>query len=572
MTREDTTVADQFRQWVRAAGREPGAAETVLELLSTEFDVTDPAELQEGDLPEFLLDVCAEEVPPEQLPDVLLAVYGLLDFAVDTGRLTTEQALELRGEVDEVAPTLLTAGADDPELFAVDDELASLEELAGLDDLDGEEPDLREVFGLPDRLPPVRLPSEAELARAARSSPLLQRARRFATWVGQERALSEAGGLTEPDAAKAADELGVEQTELAQLWDLCEEVGFLEVDVDTVTATDEVRAWPETSDDLALQLWQFALASLLGRSLLTDQEQAEDDSDPGEDGDLDFSAAGLTFMALFLAREDGIAQAELSELVREGAVSDLPQAKADEAWRAWVSEHGDPATVLYGRLAELGAVEIDDDTVWLTPLGLHAMWEQVSESGVEVALLPPMEEMTAADVVLVGRDGSDEQLDVEWESWSGTREPSVAAGELLEVARAATEPWTRVTAAALTARLGEAALDHWRAALDDSALRPYAKQALRELTGPEPQLRPEPDDLAWLLADALAGAEQTDDPEELANNIARSVPPGAEAIFERMWRLDHPCAHEALTVIGRHHPDKKVAKAARKAAFKVVGC
>ncbi|WP_050998145.1 hypothetical protein [Saccharomonospora marina] len=561
MASEDTMVAGEFRRWARAAGREPGAAETVLELLSIEFGVVDPGELEAGDLPDLLLDVCPDEVDPERIPDVLLAVYGLLDFAVDTGRLTSEQALGLRGEVDEVAPTVLTAGADDAELFAVDDELTEAE-LAALDGMD-DELDLREVFGLPGRLPPLRLPGEHELARAARSSPLLDRARRFAAWVGEGRELADGGDLPADDAAAAAKDLGVDLAELAQLWDLGEEVGFLEVGVDAVAATEEVEGWVETDDDDVLQLWQFALASLLGRSLLTDQEQAADSR-------LEFSAAGLSFMALFLAREVGMPSAELSALVREAAVADLPQAEADGAWQQWVRDHGDPATVLYRRLAELGAVEIDGEVVRLTPLGLHAMWEQVSQSGVEVPLLPPVAEMTAADVVSVGAEGREESLDAEWEPWLASREPQAAARELLEVASAATQPWTRVAATALAARLGEAALDGWRAALDDPALRPYSKQELAELVGAAPELELQPDDVAWLLADSLTGVDEAYRPQELADYLAESVPEDAEEVFERLWRLDHPGAHEALTLIGRHHPDKKVAKAARKAAFKVV--
>lgn len=558
-------VAGEFRRWARAAGREPGAAETVLELLSTEFGVIDPRELEEGDLADLLLDICPDEVEPERIPDVLLAVYGLLDFAVDTGRLTSEQALGLRGEVDEVAPTVLTAGADDAELFSLDDELteAELAELDGVED----ELDLREVFGLPDRLPPLRLPPEPELARAARCSPLLDRARRFAAWVGDGRELSGDGDLTADDAAAVAGELGVDRAELAQLWDLGEEIGFLEVGVDMVAATEEVDGWVETDDDDALRLWQFALASLLGRSLLTDQERADDSR-------LEFSAAGLSFMALFLAREAGIPLAGLSELVREAAVADLPPTEADGVWQEWVRDHGDPAAVLYGRLAELGAVEIDGEDdgelVRLTPLGLHAMWEQVSQSGVEVPLLPPASEMTAADVVSVGAEGSEELLEAEWEPWLASREPRAAALELLEVASAATRPSTRVAATALAARLGEAALDGWRAALVDPTLRPYSKQELAELVGAAPELELQPDDVAWLLADSLTGVDEAYRPEELAEYLAESVPPDAEEVFERLWRLEHPGVHETLTLIGRHHPDKKVAKAARKAAFKVV--
>jgi hypothetical protein len=35
-----------------------------------------------------------------------------------------------------------------------------------------------------------------------------------------------------------------------------------------------------------------------------------------------------------------------------------------------------------------------------------------------------------------------------------------------------------------------------------------------------------------------------------------------------MWRLDHPDLADVLKALGDHHPDKALAKAARKAAFK----
>jgi hypothetical protein len=47
------------------------------------------------------------------------------------------------------------------------------------------------------------------------------------------------------------------------------------------------------------------------------------------------------------------------------------------------------------------------------------------------------------------------------------------------------------------------------------------------------------------------------------------VPAGREEqVIELMWRSDHPAAGQALEALGRHHPDKKIAKAARKAEFK----
>jgi hypothetical protein len=39
-------------------------------------------------------------------------------------------------------------------------------------------------------------------------------------------------------------------------------------------------------------------------------------------------------------------------------------------------------------------------------------------------------------------------------------------------------------------------------------------------------------------------------------------------MFELMAHLPHPDAAGVLTQIGKHHPDKKIAKAARKSAYR----
>src|SRR5439155_9981548 len=84
------------------------------------------------------------------------------------------------------------------------------------------------------------------------------------------------------------------------------------------------------------------------------------------------------------------------------------------------------------------------------------------------------------------------------------------------------------------------------------------------------------DDVAWLITDALA-AEGWDDlsddaghePEALAKRLGEAIPAGRElAVFELMARVSHPDAADVLSVIGKHHPDKKIAKLARKSAYK----
>jgi hypothetical protein len=91
-----------------------------------------------------------------------------------------------------------------------------------------------------------------------------------------------------------------------------------------------------------------------------------------------------------------------------------------------------------------------------------------------------------------------------------------------------------------------------------------------------PGLEPDDHDLAWMITDALAaeGWDDPDDvvghePEALARRLSEAVPAGQElTVFELMARVPHPDAADVLTVIGKHHPDKKIAKLARKSAYK----
>src|SRR5215469_10223408 len=54
------------------------------------------------------------------------------------------------------------------------------------EDFAGDEVDLKEAFGLPDELPPLRLPPDAELAAAARAIPMLTELAALAAWVGAD--------------------------------------------------------------------------------------------------------------------------------------------------------------------------------------------------------------------------------------------------------------------------------------------------------------------------------------------------------------------------------------------------
>ena len=147
----------------------------------------------------------------------------LLAFLADTGRLTGAAARRLGRELDQVAPrfagavmdpsrwgmarsltqAMVTEGVDITDSAAVQDWIATYNASAPEPpedwDFDEEDENLKEAFGLPDRLPAMRLPALDELAALARKSPLLATAVRLAEWAGPGRAV---------DAGRRADRRG----------------------------------------------------------------------------------------------------------------------------------------------------------------------------------------------------------------------------------------------------------------------------------------------------------------------------------------------------------------------------
>jgi hypothetical protein len=173
---------------------------------------------------------------------------------------------------------------------------------------------------------------------------------------------------------------------------------------------------------------------------------------------------------------------------------------------------------------------------------------------------------TAADLVMAAQGADSAEIAAQADAWLAHRAPDAAARELLECS-----PVERLVAITAVQRIGAEAEPRWREALDVREVRPYAKIALAELTelAEPPGLAPEPDDVAWLVIDLLAAASQALEPKDLATQLGQAVPKGTEELmFGVMSRLPHPDAARVLTLIGKHHPDKGVAKQARRSAYK----
>ena len=362
------------------------------------------------------------------------------------------------------------------------------------------------------------------------------------------------------------------------------DAGFIELDEDETHAVpgEVAQAWQDGDDDEALDIWEMLFALVMGTL------DAVASLDPRRSSELDFFGQGATLaVMLFLARPDGLPVAEISEVIRSAAADELAPALAAKTWQSWVRAHGDPARLLLDQMIAVGAVRISDsedgDVARLTPLGLAAIRTQFTESGVEVPLLPPAEEMTAADLIAMAEGAAEEEFQAEAAAWLAHRTTESAARELLAVA-AKSDPVSRVLAVAVVTELGAPAEPAWRDVLGQPELRGYAKATLITWavgSDGDPAAMPSElelayDDLAWVLTDTLVadGWDDVDDeaeyePAALAKRLGEAIPAGQEpAAFEMMARIPHPDAASVLTVIGRYHPDKKIAKAARKSAYK----
>ncbi|MBO0805586.1 MAG: hypothetical protein J2P25_21225, partial [Nocardiopsaceae bacterium] len=478
--------------------------------------------------------------------------------------------------------------------------------------------DIQNAYGLPGALPPLRLPPDAELARQARDIPLLRELATLAEWLGENgRPVDDDENLRKDVREEALTVLGVSPERLRILWKYAMSVDWVEIDLpDDADPTDEtVYAFPgetaetwangigigsdgeepgdEDADADTLDAWASAFAAVLSEAICAAADEA---SHPV---DIDVHAPGAAIaVVLFLSRREGLYREEARRLVRDVVTGELPPDRARQAWEEWVSAHGHPADVLLSQLAEVGAVTLprtDDGTVRFTPLALREMRLQLANEGVDIPLLPSaIDELTARQLLALAEGTPAEEFEADADAWLMAHGPQRSASLLLNLAADA-EPAQRLTAVSVVTRAGQAAEPAWRDSIDVLSLRPYAKVALAGLalgTVPEvsttggglallpesvppdalpPELRPLPDDLAWLATDviALACDDEATDPHAIAAAFAQSVPPGEEwNALDMLWRGPHPDARRVLDHLGRYHPDKAVAKEARRAARK----
>lgn len=511
-----------------------------------------------ADLRNLLLDRMPKVVEdPDAAADGMLpAVDAYLTFLSQTGRLAkgSDSLADLQAELDDV-----------------EDEFVDLmEEL--LDDAEGDDDGEDEVGDLGDfepfaddlaELDTIRLRPDSELAAAARQAPLVAKARDLALWVGSGRRVGEDTLLTDAEVEEALAVVGLPRPDtdgpiaevvpqLWNIWNLAVDLEFLQPgEGNTVAVQDDTSEWPFDDDEDVLDAWMLGLHSV-------------DYGDPElSDEDLTMALAGLTrglLVRLLLAG----GSRELDDLAQDLAESaaDLDELGSD-AWEA----AGEPLAPAIDWLVGYGMVEVDGSAIRLTPLGTEGVVHLVDDADIEVDARPAIESMSAHELLALSAELPEEEADAEFAAWMRLREPGKAAEELLEAAAEdESDALIRVQAASVVGTLGEAAIPAWQAALKQGSLRPYAATHLSQL---EVEGAPEPtqDDTHWLILDMWtisAGLGRS----EFVSSLRDIGPEMVNNLLEAIWRIPHAHVEELLDLISQVHPDKQVAKAARRALFK----
>jgi hypothetical protein len=462
-------------------------------------------------------------------------------------------------------------------------------------------------------LPPVRLSPEAELARAALSTPLLGRAARLARWAGADTRVDAGGGLVDEQLPAAAEALGLTGDDAAadasEAWRVAVDTGLVEIvdeEEGTVAAGEDLALLTGGSPQDVLGVWLGALDTVLADASVPDLEGLEDALD--ESGEVDFSRLEwdpeaeadfldgvLGNLYLLTVSEDGpgdspvplpalaasmIVPSDMGEPTNDvlEQVSDAMM-RLDDQFRVLepvgLVEYQPVDEALMADADEEPAAPVDDidvsryGMVRLTPLGLYGLRARLLEAGLEAPAVGDLADK-GADALLDGTATFPQgAAQAETELWLARREPLGAARELLAAARGldAGAPLRRLRCQQALSLVGAEAEPALREVLDDPELGGLARVWLAE-HGAGDVPAPSESMIFWLTIDTVAAQLAAEGNSDELQALVQGLAAQHGGFFAAAWRVEHPATADVLEAMGRLHPDKRIAKEAKRAAFK----
>ncbi|MBQ0951463.1 hypothetical protein ACN6LC_000947 [Streptomyces violaceoruber] len=462
-------------------------------------------------------------------------------------------------------------------------------------------------------LPPARLRPEAELARDALSAPVLARAARLARWADAGTRVDAGGGLVEEQLPAAAEQLGLSGDDAAahasEAWRIAVDTGLVEItdeETGTVAAGEDLALLTGGSPQDVLGVWLTALEAVLADASVPDLDGLVDAMAEGGEVDLssldwdpeaesDFLDGVLGNLYLLTVGEEGPGEApvplpalaasvivpsdmgEPSNEVLE-QVSDAMM-RLDDQFRllepVGLVEYQPVDEALMADADEEPAAPVDEADVTrygmvrLTPLGLYGLRARLLDAGFEAPAVGDLSDK-GADALLDGTAPfPPAAAHAETELWLAGRSPLDAARELLAAARGTDPgaPLRRLRCQQALSLVGAEAEPALREVLDDAELGGLARVWLTEHGARD--VPPPPQEMVfWLTIDTVAAQLAAEGNSEELRALVEGLARQHSGFFDTVWRVEHPATPEVLEAMGRLHPDKKVAKEARKAAFK----
>ncbi|ROQ69868.1 hypothetical protein EDD93_4371 [Streptomyces sp. 840.1] len=481
-------------------------------------------------------------------------------------------------------------------------------------------------------LPPVRLHTEAELARDALAAPLLARAVRLARWAGPGTRVGAGGELVDAQLPEAAEHLGLTAdedgaAEASEAWRLAVDTGLVEVEdpeadekepgaeaedgsgeeaEGTVTAGENLALLTGGSPQDVLAIWLDGLEAAHADATAPFFDDFADLV--GEDGSIDFDALdwdpeteaefldgvlGNLYLLTVSDSAAGDAPVPLPALAASMIVPDdmgeptddiLEQVsdammRLDDQFRVLepigIVEYQPVDEALLAEEGENATPPADDDDVTrygmvkLTPLGLYGIRARMLDAGVEAPAIGDLVDKKADELLGGIAYYPEDAARGEVQLWLARRGAGGAAAELLDAARGQDPqaPLRRLHCQQALALVGAEAEPAVRAVLDDAELGGLARVWLAELGAADVPAPPE-SMIFWLAVDTIAAQLEADGDLDELQGLVEGLSGQHSGFFDEVWRVDHPATADVLEAMGRLHSDKKLAKDARKAAFK----
>lgn len=481
-------------------------------------------------------------------------------------------------------------------------------------------------------LPPVRLHTEAELARDALAAPLLARAVRLARWAGPGTRVGAGGELVEAQLPEAAEHLGLTAdedgaAEASEAWRLAVDTGLVEIEdpeadetepgadaeagagedaEGTVTAGENLALLTGGSPQDVLAIWLDGLEAAHADATAPFFDDFADLV--GEDGSIDFDALdwdpeteaefldgvlGNLYLLTVSDSAAGDAPVPLPALAASMIVPDdmgeptddiLEQVsdammRLDDQFRVLepigIVEYQPVDEALLAEEGENATPPADDDDVTrygmvkLTPLGLYGIRARMLDAGVEAPAIGDLVDKKADELLGGIAYYPEDAARGEVQLWLARRGEDGAAAELLDAARGQDPqaPLRRLHCQQALALVGAGAEPAVRAVLDDAELGGLARVWLAELGAADVPAPPE-SMIFWLAVDTIAAQLEADGDLDELQGLVEGLSGQHSGFFDEVWRVDHPATADVLEAMGRLHSDKKLAKDARKAAFK----